>query len=282
MIIGLFPNEFKSHSLDIAKDVSKFLKERGTVVVTEDHLAQKIEAEPLSAIDPQKMAFQISLGGDGTILRLVHRLPHLQAPLLGINLGNLGFLADIPLDEIYPSLQELLDGHYTIQARMMMEGVIAGGEKCYAVNEIVVHRSQNASLIDLSISVDGQYVNTFSADGIIISTPSGSTAYSLSAGGPIISPDLDAFVITPICPHTISNRPIVVMPKEEIQVQYLSHHLPVEIYSDGISTFSLSTQQTLNVTTSTKRFPLVHLSHHNYFDTLREKLGWQGRLKTHV
>ena len=149
MIIGLFPNEFKSHSLDIAKDVSKFLKERGTVVVTEDHLAQKIEAEPLSAIDPQKMAFRISLGGDGTILRLVHRLPHLQAPLLGINLGNLGFLADIPLDEIYPSLQELLDGHYTIQARMMMEGVIAGGEKCYAVNEIVVHRSQNPSLIDL-------------------------------------------------------------------------------------------------------------------------------------
>ena len=270
----------KNHSLKIASEVCNFLKERGVEVIAEDHLASRIEATPLSSIDAQQIDFRISLGGDGTILRLVHRLPLLQSPLLGINLGSLGFLADIPLDKIYPSLQELLDGHYAIQTRMMMEGTTSRGEACFAVNEIVVHRAQNPSLIDLAITVDGHYLNTFSADGIIISTPSGSTAYSLAAGGPIISPELNAFVITPICPHTISNRPIVLMPKHDIKVKYLSTHGPVEISYDGISTFSLASQETFKAFVSPKRFQLVNLSNHDYFHTLREKLNWQGRLKT--
>jgi NAD+ kinase len=279
MLIGLFPNEMKNQSLEIATEVCQFLKDNKVEVVAEDRLASIIGAKSLSEIDICNIDFRISLGGDGTILRLVHRHPNLQAPLLGINLGSLGFLADIPLHDIYPSLQDLLEGYYTIQKRMMMEGFTSNGESCFAVNEIVLHRAQNPCLIDLAIYVDGRYLNTFSADGIILSTPSGSTAYSLAAGGPILTPELDAFIITPICPHTISNRPIVLLPKHEIQIKYLSAHLPVEIAYDGITSFTLATQETFTTFVSKQRFQLVNLVRHDYFFTLREKLGWHGRLK---
>jgi NAD+ kinase len=281
MIIALFPNEIKPLSMKIATEVSLFLKNKGVEVVAEERLASVIGAQSLSQVDPLRIDFRISLGGDGTILRLVHRHPDLQAPLLGINLGSLGFLADIPLDDIYPSLQDLIDGHYHIQKRMMMEGFTSTGNTCFAVNEVVVHRAQNPCLIDLAIYIDDQYVNTFSADGIIVSTPSGSTAYSLAAGGPILTPELEAFIITPICPHTISNRPIVLMPKHKIQIKYLSAYLPVEISYDGISTFTLATEETFTVKVSQHRFQLVNLARHDYFFTLREKLGWHGKLKSH-
>ena len=279
MIIALFPNESKNQSLKIATDIRRFLQSKGVYVVAADHQAEEIGANLLSHVDADQIDFRISLGGDGTILRHVHRYPHIQAPLLGINLGSLGFLADIPLDEIYPSLEDLLNGHYTIQSRMMMEGRLSDDQQNFAVNEVVVHRAQNSCLVDLAIYVDGIYLNTFSADGIIISTPSGSTAYSLAAGGPILTPELDAFVLTPICPHTISNRPIVLLPKKEIQIKYLSHYSPVEVSCDGISSFNLETNQTLVIRQLTRRFQLVNLVRHDYFNTLREKLGWQGKLK---
>jgi NAD+ kinase len=280
MIFALFPNEIKQHSLQIASEIAQFLKNHQAIVFAEDRHASLIGALPLSQLGEEKIDIQISLGGDGTILRLLHRHPHIDAPLLGINLGGLGFLADIPQNDIYSSLEDLLNGKYSIQKRMMMDGITSEGNSCFAFNEIVVHRGQNPSLIDLSIYVDGTYLNTFSADGIIISTPSGSTAYSLAAGGPIVSPELDAFILTPICPHTISNRPIVLMPKSEILVRYHSPLPAAEVSYDGISTLSLATHSTLTATLSQRRFQLVNLAKHDYFFTLREKLGWQGRLKT--
>lgn len=279
MKIALFPNELKQHSLKVATEVCHFLKDKSIEVIAEERIAPIIGARSLMEEDIGHIDFRISFGGDGTMLRLVHRHPKLQAPLLGINLGSLGFLADIPLNDIFPSLQDLLDGRYTVQKRMMMEGTTSSGYSCFAVNEVVVHRAQNPCLVDLAIFVDGKYVNTFSADGIILSTPSGSTAYSLAAGGPILTPELNAFIITPICPHTISNRPIVLMPHYEIQVRYLSDHLPVEVTYDGISSFTLAKQETFTVKTSQRHFQLVNLARHDYFFTLREKLGWHGKLK---
>ena len=279
MIIALFPNEKKQHSLEIATEVATFLKDHQIEVFAQDSHCERIGAQPLSRISPDEISFCISLGGDGTMIRLMHRHPHLNAPLLGINLGSLGFLADIPLNDIYTSLSQLLEGRYTIQKRMVMDGFTSKGDKCFAINEIVVHRAQNPSLIDLAIYVDGNYLNTFSADGMIISTPSGSTAYSLAAGGPIVSPELDAFIITPICPHTISNRPLVLMPKKDIQIKYLSSYLPVEVSYDGISSFNLEHQEMMTITPSSQRFPLVNLANYDYFLTLRKKLGWQGQLK---
>jgi NAD+ kinase len=162
----------------------------------------------------------------------------------------------------------------------MMDGETGNGERCFAVNEIVVHRAKNPSLIDLAIHVDGTYLNTFSADGVIIATPSGSTAYSLAAGGPILTPDLSAFVITPICPHTISNVPIVLMPKREIAIQYLSEYAPVEVIYDGICTFTMKSGDVFHVRPSKEQFRLVNLHAHDYFSTLRTKLNWSGTLKS--
>jgi len=278
-LIGLFPNEKKSLSVKIAAEICQYLKAQGVQVVSEDYHATVIGAQPLSEVDISSIDFKISLGGDGTILRLIHRHPQLAAPLLGINLGSLGFLADIPQSAIYPALELLLKGHFTLQNRMMMQGITSKGETCFALNEVVLHRASNPCLIELAIYVDGIYLNTFAADGIIISTPSGSTAYSLAAGGPILSPDLRAFVLTPICPHTISNRPIVLMPKKEIQIKYLSRLNPIEISYDGISSFGLSTDEVFSASPSPLDFCLVNLKSNNYFSTLREKLGWQGKLK---
>ncbi len=280
MIIALFPNTQKSQTKNIALGIKEFLAARHVTVVAEDAEARIIGLPLLSSVAPESIDFLISLGGDGTILRLVHRHPELNAPLLGINLGGLGFMADVPITDIYPSLQDLLEGNYRVQRRMMMEGLTAQGETCFAINEMVVHRAQNPSLVDLGVHVDGQYLNTFSADGIIISTPSGSTAYSLAAGGPILTPDLNAFVVTPISPHTISNRPIVLLPKKEIQIQYLSEYHPVEITFDGISRYALATGEVFHVRPAEKTFPLVSLPRHDYFSTLRSKLGWAGKLKT--
>lgn len=280
MKIALFPNEIKQRSLKVATEVCQFLKNKGVDIVAENRLAPIIGARNLVEDEMNQIDFRISIGGDGTILRLVHRHPNLQAPLLGINLGSLGFLADIPVNDIFPSLEDLFEGRYTIQKRMMMEGSTSKGDSCSAVNEVVIHRAQNPGLVGLAIYVDDHYVNTFSADGIILSTPSGSTAYSLAAGGPILTPELSAFIITPICPHTISNRPIVLMPQNHIKVIYLSDRLPVEITYDGISSFKLAKHETFTVTVSQKHFQLVHLARHDYFFTLREKLGWHGNLKS--
>ncbi|MCE2983060.1 MAG: NAD(+)/NADH kinase [Parachlamydia sp.] len=279
MIIALFPNERKDSSLKIAAEISKFLQSKNITIVAEDKHAETLNALYLSNVDPSGIDFRISLGGDGTILRLVHRHPDLQAPLLGINLGSLGFLADIPYDDIYASLSDLIEGRYIIQERMMMEGVAPSDNHCFAVNEIVIHRAQNPCLIDLAVHVDGRYLNTFSADGLIISTPGGSTAYSLAAGGPILTPEMRAFVLTPICPHTISNRPLVMMPDHSIEITYLNHYLPVEVSADGTPHSTLEAEKSYKIIPSTKTFPLVALHRHDYFSTLREKLGWHGRLK---
>ncbi len=279
MIVALFPNIIKKRSTNLAMGIREFLTNRKVRVVAEDEKAESIGAEPMSEIDPKKIDYVISMGGDGTILRILHRYPEIDAPVLGINLGSLGFMADIPIADIYPSLQDLIDGAYRIQERLMMRGISIGGEEVFAVNEIVIHRAQNPCLIDLALHVDGTYLNTFSADGIIIATPSGSTAYSLAAGGPILTPEMEGLVITPISPHTISNRPIVLPPQHEIQIQYLSDHAPVEVTNDGISTISMATGEVFHIKPSKRTFKLVHLLRHDYFATLRSKLGWSGKLR---
>ncbi len=279
MRIALFPNKSKPLSIELAREVSLFLKNRQVEVMAESDVHEKLEVENIFDAHRSEIDFMISFGGDGTILRLLHRYPELDVPLLGVNLGSLGFLADIPEDEIFKSLKELIEGRYFVQKRMVIDGAIAAKEKSFAVNEIVIHRAQNPCLIDLAIYVDDHYVNTFSADGIIVSTPTGSTAYSLAAGGPIVTPELEAMIITPICPHTISNKPLVLMPSCQLEIKCLSHRLPVEVSFDGTASLSLAPSEILTIRRSSKSFKLVQLAWHDYFFTLRKKLGWQGKLK---
>lgn len=280
--IVIFPNFSKEKARKYATDITKFLQDKNVLVLADNDTADLIGSNRLSEVDPKSIDFMITLGGDGTILRAIYSHPQIEAPLMAINLGGLGFMADIPLDEIQSSLNQLLTGNYTIKNRIMMEGISEVKEHCLAVNEIVFHRANNPGLIDLLIQVDGIYLNTFSADGIIISTPSGSTAYSLAAGGPILTPEINAFVLTPICPHTISNRPIVLMPQESLKIQYLvgknaSNQSDIEINCDGHQSFKLAPLETYSIVPSKRFFRLVCLPHHNYFLTLREKLGWRGQ-----
>ncbi len=279
MIIAIFPNALKKNTLETARKILDYLHARHVTVVAEEEVAKQIGAKPLTSVKPNEVNFLISLGGDGTILRLVHRHPELTAPVLAINMGNLGFLADIALEDLIPSLQNLLDRKYTVKARLVIEGKIADGNHNFAVNEIVVHRSRNPSLVDLAIWVDDNYLNTFSADGIIIATPSGSTAYSLAAGGPIVTPEIHALILTPICPHTISNRPIVLMPKHNLRVENTSSEEPLEITYDGFPTAFIGLHESVTVSLSSRDFPLVTMPDHDYYATLRNKLGWAGKVR---
>ena len=279
MIIAIFTHAGKNHSKPIAIGIREFLTKNDVKVVVEDSQASLLSAEPLSSVKPEEVDFIISLGGDGTILRIVHAHPELNAPIIGINLGGLGFMADIPIEEIYPCLDNILKGNFTIQNRIMMEGECQGQDNCFAINEMVIHRSHNPSLIDFAVYVDGNYLNTFSADGLIIATPNGSTAYSLAAGGPILTPELQAFILTPISPHTLSNRPIVLMPKQQLEVRYLGEYEKVEVTYDGFANFFIRTGEVFRVTQSERSFRLVTLPGYDYFATLRTKLGWSGKLK---
>jgi NAD+ kinase len=279
MIIALFPNEKKINSFKLAKDITSFLKKNNIEVVTLNEIAKEINASPLSKIGKKKINFIITMGGDGTILRHAHKYIDLDAPFLGINLGSLGFMADIPENDLYPSLKDLIDGHYKIDERLIIEGKTTSEKSFFAINEVVFHRSTNPSLIDLQVNINNNYLNTFAADGLILSTPNGSTAYSLSAGGPILSPDLDGFVLTPISPHTISNKPFVFSSKDIIEIKYISlKKKNIEVHFDGIKIFKLEPNEYLTLEKSKKTFKLVKLKRHNYYLTLRTKLNWSGKL----
>ncbi len=279
MIIAIFPHTRKKESKNLAIGIQEYLSSRGATVVARDEDAASIGATPLSQVDPNQIEFLLSMGGDGTILRLFHEYAHLSAAIIGINLGHLGFMADIPVSEIYPSLQDLIQGHYTVDERITLDGTLPDGSENFAVNDFAIHRGKNASLVEMAIHVDGTYLNTFVADGVVISTPNGSTAYSLAAGGPILNPNLNSLVITPISAHTISNRPIVLDADVTIQVQYLSDYEPLEVSADGVARYELATGDTLQIRKGGKSFRLVNLTRHDYFSTLRTKLGWAGKLR---
>ncbi len=279
MKIALFANEQKSQASEVLKDLSHYLRERGVEVPIEQvDSTPAMDLEPLRAI-LQTCDFVVSIGGDGSILHLVHRIGIPHPPLIGVNLGSLGFLADIPVHDIFGEFDAICRGAYHISERLVIEGSISSTFNNFAVNEIAVHRSDHPNLVDLTIHVDGQFVNTFSADGMIISTPSGSTAYSLAAGGPIVAPSLAALILTPICPHTISNRPIVLMPKESVTIE-LWHGAPrVDVAFDGQPPEHLLLDQTLEIRVSDNTFKLVTMAASDFFTTLRTKLGWTGSLR---
>ncbi len=268
MKVAIAVNYTKPQAKELAREVVHFLEKKGVKVLD-------IEKDP----DEKDIDFVISLGGDGSILALFHNHPHLDAPIMGVNFGTLGFLADITPANLFRSLEQVLDGNYEVQERLMLEGVKSDGTTCFAVNEMVVHRGPNYNLVDVALTVDGKYFNTFSADGVIVATPCGSTAYSLSAGGPIVSPELKAVVITPICPHALTNRPIVLQQPDIIEVQYISEYLPAEVAFDGISRFSLKPKEKVTIRPFNRPFRLISVPGYDYFATLRTKLNWTGSLR---
>lgn len=279
MKVALFPKVQEEDSKKLAEEVLDFLSKHQVEVVVEDDKADVLGALPLSSADPNSIDILITMGGDGSILRVAHQYSNLDAAILGINLGHLGFMADVKISDIIPGLENLVNNRFTIQERVMIEGESSTNQEFFAINDCVLHRARNPSLVEITIHVDNLFLNTFEADGVIIATPNGSTAYSLAAGGPIVSPDIEAFVITPICPHTISNRPIVLTPSQNIRIEYKGHKGPIEFVTDGLDHFEMKVGDQIHLRKSPKKFKLVNLKGIDYFSTLRHKLGWSGKLR---
>ncbi len=219
--------------------------------------------------------FLVSLGGDGTLLSLVRRSYGYDKPVLGINAGNLGFLADIKIDEVEEFLDAMLAGNYRIDDRMMIEGYIRTADECknfYAFNDVVITRPTISKMAKIDASIDGEWFNTYSGDGLIISTPTGSTAYSMAAGGPIIYPLTKAFIMTPICAHSLTQRPLVVPADFTIVLE--SPDAMVIAMIDGQDNYEMEIGDQLVIKGAKIGAKLLHKSEQNYFSILREKLSW--------
>ncbi len=221
----------------------------------------------------------IAVGGDGTMLYAARLAREDDVPLLGINRGRLGFLADVTPDEMLQSLGKILDGDYSRESRLMLDARLETSDGSVittaAMNDIVLQRRGTGRMVDFETSIAGQYVNTHSGDGLIVATPTGSTAYALSCGGPIIEPQLDAIVVVPICPHTLSDRPVVVPANLEIEVKLLNRaDTQAEVAADGHSFGALSPDDRLLIGAADKRITLIHPPGHDFYEILRSKLHW--------
>ncbi len=222
------------------------------------------------------------LGGDGTLLSSVRLLKGKPIPILGVNLGSLGFLTIVQVEEFEEALTNTLSGNYQIDERLMLEGIIydENGKVIveeHVLNDVVVNKAALARIMDLRLMIDGDFVSDYKSDGLIISTPTGSTAYSLAAGGPIIFPSTNVLAVTPICPHSLTNRPIVVCSNSEIEVSLNKMHTDIFITFDGQKGYKFSSQHLLKVKKSERKALLINPKLKNYFEVLKEKLKWGER-----
>jgi len=223
----------------------------------------------------EKSDILVCIGGDGTLISLTRRSYQFHKPILGINAGTLGFLADINPSEIETFVEKLYNGEFRIDERMMIEAVLSTGEEekhLYSFNDIVISRPSISKMVKVDAYIDKRWFNTYFGDGLIISTPTGSTAYNLAAGGPVTFPLTDAFILTPICPHSLTQRPLVIPANFEIEIKTPEKESLVII--DGQEQYDFGPEDTLLVKKASIGARLIHRVERNYFDVLREKLSW--------
>lgn len=220
----------------------------------------------------------VVLGGDGTMIATARLLGTREIPVVGINYGTLGYLAEFTVEEMLPAMERILRGEFAVEKRMLLNARLMRDDaevaQSSALNEVVVGKSARARIIEIEIRIDGQFVNSFRADGLLVSTPTGSTAYNLSAGGPIIYPSMSAVVITPVCPHTLSNRPLVVPGDVNVEIRLLTQNEDVALTLDGQVGFAMQWNDRVLIERSRTTFNLVQRSQRNYFEVLRNKLYW--------
>jgi NAD+ kinase len=260
----------------ILKDLVAYFEKRGIACVLEDVAARKLgRPNGLPRADvPAASDLVVVLGGDGTLLSVAHHAARAGVPVMGVNLGRLGFLTEIPVSETTLTLDDLLAGDASlISPRWLLEARAAGAVS-YCLNDVVVTKGAVARMIELTIGIDGKEVATLKADGLIVSTPTGSTAYSLSAGGPIVHPLVPAFVLTPICPHTLSFRPLAVPSTSTVSVRLLTGGEEVHMTLDGQRGGVLVGNDVIDIRKSPVELQLVTSPRRNYYDLVKEKLGW--------
>ena len=260
--------------------LANYLTKAGINVVAAENLALDL---PVTRVAEEALCdtadLAIAIGGDGTMLYASRLARESGTPILGVNRGRLGFLADITPDEMLASVEQVLAGNYLKDTRLLLKARLssANGDEdiAYGLNDVVIQRRGSGGMVDFSTSVAGQYVNTHSGDGLICATPTGSTAYALSCGGPIIEPQLDAVALVPICPHTLTDRPIVIPAAQEIEIVLLRRDDSLaEITVDGSHLGTLRPGDTLRVAAAGQRISLLHPPGHDFYGILRSKLFW--------
>lgn len=244
--------------------------------------AQRSIKARLDIIDPDMDILTI-LGGDGTLLHVADQASRHSIPVVGINLGDLGFLTEVAAAEMYPALEAILADQVRIEERMMLRAKLLGengeptGEPCFALNEIVIVKGSTAPIMRLGCWADQEYITTYKADGLIISTPTGSTAYNLSAGGPIAHAELETLLVTPICPFMLESRPVLLSPSTRVTTQLAPPSIDVKIIVDGRVGWTMEANDFLLVEAAAKPLRLISSPHKGYFTILRNKLNWGGR-----
>ena len=284
--IGIVLKPHQPDALKTVCDLVAWLSQRGIALVGGPEIErERIEHEtgcPVDEVESGQLATQVDLilvlGGDGTMIATARMVGDQDIPVLGINYGGLGYLAEFRIEELFTGLESILSGNYRLDKRVMLTVELHRGNelvtKNRVLNDVVINKSALARIIEIEAHLNQQYVNSFRADGLIVSTPTGSTAYNLSAGGPVIFPSMNAVVITPICPFTLSNRPIVVPDDATIELTLKTDQEDVSLTLDGQVGFPLNVGDRVVIHKSRTTFNLIQPTNRNYFDVLRDKLRW--------
>jgi NAD+ kinase len=280
--IGLAAKTTAPAALDYAQQIANDLRGRGKTVIFDEDTAQfldgKYDSAPKSELG-RHSDLLITFGGDGTLLSVARHAPE-HVPIVGVNMGTLGFLTEIRVEEFPEVLDRVLDGNYFVEPRVTFSVSVSGPDRdpdrrYRVLNDVAINKSAVARIIEMRVSVAGLFVSTFRGDGLIVATPTGSTAYNLSAGGPIIYPTMGAVVITPICPHMLTNRPIVLPDELDIEIGLATPDArDIYLTLDGQEGFEMTDKDRVCVRKSEERVLLVQSPEKNYFDVLRNKLKW--------
>ena len=271
--VAIISKKHKQTAWDAAQDLKRWLADRGVEAV---HLEN--EPEPNVPPLPPDTAGIVVMGGDGTLLSVARHYVSLDVPILGVNVGGLGFLTEISLNELYPSMEQVLAGKYQVEERMLLIARLyrQGGvswEKHF-LNDAVINKGALARIVELTTWIDGEYLTTYRADGLIVSTPTGSTAYTLSAGGPIVYPTLRHIILIPICPFTLSNRPIILPDNATVGVTFEEWVQDAYLTLDGQEGLALHQEDRVEMSVAPHNLKLILSPHRSYFEILRTKLGW--------
>lgn len=284
--IGIVLKPHQPEALKTLCDLTLWLAEKGIELVGGPEVErERVEHETgcsVTEIPSDKLAESVDLilvlGGDGTMIATARMISDHDVPVLGVNFGGLGYLAEFRIEELYSALESILSEQYRLDKRVMLHVDLQRGEDAVTrnrvLNDVVINKSALARIIEIEAYLNDQFVNSFRADGLIISTPTGSTAYNLSAGGPVVFPSMNAIVITPICPFTLSNRPLVVPDDAVIELRLKTDKEEVALTLDGQVGFPLRVDDRVLIRKSRTTFNLIQPSNRNYFDVLRDKLRW--------
>jgi len=279
----IYKHSFKPARLE-AEKVEKWLRERGVVVFSEEMRPGSKQDRRLekSVSMPDDLNWVVVLGGDGTLLGAVRKVGKYGVPMLGVNLGGLGFLTGIPLKRLYPAIEMILQDQLEVECRLMLETMVirANKEVCsfQSLNDVVINKGSLARIFDLDVYINKEFLTTFRADGLIISTPTGSTGYNLSAGGPILYPTMSNVILTPICPFTLTNRPIILPDTDNVAIKMHKEDEEerVRLTIDGQVGFDLVHGDEIRINKSDVKIQLFKSPDQTYFEILRTKLMWGG------